>query len=216
MSGGSPPGPSPSTDSHLAPAVRILSMAMSSREVIVPLNALPAPRDTLARPMRDLRISVMDRCNFRCPYCMPRETYHERYRFLGSHERLSFDEIVRLARLFVQLGVRKLRLTGGEPLLRANLPDLVGDLTTIPGVEDVALTTNGVLLARYAGELKAAGLKRVTVSLDSLDAAVFARMSGGFRGGGGGACRARAGRPPGQAPPHSQTPPPARRASLHR
>jgi cyclic pyranopterin phosphate synthase len=155
---------------------------MSNREVIVPLRALAAPRDSLARPMRDLRISVMDRCNFRCPYCMPRETYHERYRFLGSHERLSFDEIVRLARLFVQLGVRKLRLTGGEPLLRTNLPDLVGDLTDIPGVEDVALTTNGVLLARYATELKAAGLQRVTVSLDSLDAEVFARMSGGFAG----------------------------------
>jgi len=113
---------------------------------------------------------------------MPRETYHEQYRFLGSHERLSFDEIVRLARLFVQLGVGKLRLTGGEPLLRAGLPDLVGDLTTIAGVEDVALTTNGVLLARYASELKAAGLRRVTVSLDSLDPEVFARMSGGFGG----------------------------------
>ena len=155
---------------------------MSDREVIVPLRVLAAPRDTLARPIRDLRISVMDRCNFRCPYCMPRETYHERYRFLGSHERLSFDEIVRLVRLFVQLGVRKLRLTGGEPLLRANLPDLIGDLTDIPGVDDVALTTNGVLLARYATELKAAGLQRVTVSLDSLDAEVFARMSGGFAG----------------------------------
>ncbi|HEV3285095.1 MAG TPA: GTP 3',8-cyclase MoaA [Steroidobacteraceae bacterium] len=155
---------------------------MPSSEVIIPLNLRPAPRDTLSRPMRDLRISVMDRCNFRCPYCMPRETFHEQYRFLGSHERLSFDEIVRLARLFVQLGVRKLRLTGGEPLLRANLPDLIGDLTAIAGVEDVALTTNGVLLARYAGELKAAGLKRVTVSLDSLDDAVFARMSGGFGG----------------------------------
>jgi cyclic pyranopterin phosphate synthase len=155
---------------------------MSARDVIIPLHALPAPRDSLGRPIRDLRISVMDRCNFRCPYCMPRETYHERYRFLGSHERLSFDEIVRLARLFVQLGVRKLRLTGGEPLLRANLPDLIGDLTDITGVEDVALTTNGVLLARYASELKAAGLKRVTVSLDSLDPAVFARMSGGFGG----------------------------------
>ncbi|HEY8052457.1 MAG: GTP 3',8-cyclase MoaA [Steroidobacterales bacterium] len=155
---------------------------MSVREVIVPLKALPAPRDTLARPLRDLRISVMDRCNFRCPYCMPRETYNEKYRFLGSHERLSFDEIVRLARLFVQLGVRKLRLTGGEPLLRANLADLIGDLTAIPGVEDVALTTNGVLLARYASELKAAGLKRITVSLDSLDRDVFARMSGGFGG----------------------------------
>jgi GTP 3',8-cyclase len=155
---------------------------MPAHDVIVPLKALPAPRDTLGRPMRDLRISVMDRCNFRCPYCMPRETYHERYRFLGSHERLSFDEIVRLTRLFVQLGVRKLRLTGGEPLLRANLPDLIGDLTDIAGVEDVALTTNGVLLARYASELKAAGLRRVTVSLDSLDPEVFARMSGGFGG----------------------------------
>src|ERR1700746_356713 len=155
---------------------------MSPPEVIVPLSRRSAPRDTRARPMRALRISVMDRCNFRCPSCMPRETYHERYRFLGSHERLSFDEIVRLARLFVQLGVRKLRLTGGEPLPRANLPDLIGDLTDISGVEDVALTTNGVLLARYASELKAAGLQRVTVSLDSLDEAVFARMSGGFGG----------------------------------
>ena len=155
---------------------------MSTREVIVPLKALPAPRDALARPVRDLRISVMDRCNFRCPYCMPRETFHEKYRFLNSHERLSFDEIVRLARLFVQLGVRKLRLTGGEPLLRANLPDLIGDLSAIPGVEDIALTTNGVLLARYAAELRAAGLKRVTVSLDSLDPQVFARMSGGLGG----------------------------------
>ncbi len=155
---------------------------MQSHEVIVPLNRRAPPRDTLQRPLRDLRISVMDRCNFRCPYCMPRETYHDKYRFLGSQERLSFDEIVRVARLFVQLGVRKLRLTGGEPLLRPNLPDLVGDLTRIPGVEDVALTTNGVLLAKYASELKAAGLKRITVSLDSLDPAVFARMSGGFGG----------------------------------
>jgi GTP 3',8-cyclase len=155
---------------------------MSNRDVIVPLRALAAPRDSFSRPVRDLRISVMDRCNFRCPYCMPRETYHERYRFLGSHERLSFDEIVRLTRLFVQLGVRKLRLTGGEPLLRANLPDLIGDLTDIPGIEDVALTTNGVLLSRYASELRAAGLRRVTVSLDSLDAQVFTRMSGGFGG----------------------------------
>lgn len=124
----------------------------------------------------------MDRCNFRCPYCMPREQFHERYKFLGTRERLSFDEIVRLSRLFVKLGVRKLRLTGGEPLLRTNLSDLIADLTALPGVEDVALTTNGVLLGRYAAELKAAGLKRITVSLDSLDAAVFARMSGGFGG----------------------------------
>jgi GTP 3',8-cyclase len=150
-------------------------------DVIVPLPG-SGPRDQRGRPLRDLRISVMDRCNFRCPYCMPRETYHERYRFLGSHERLSFDEIVRLARLFVRLGVRKLRLTGGEPLLRPNLTDLIGDLTAIDGVEDIALTTNGVLLAKYAFELRAAGLQRVTVSLDSLDPQIFRSLSGGFGG----------------------------------
>jgi len=155
---------------------------MPQSEVLVPFSALQSPRDTLGRPMRDLRISVMDRCNFRCPYCMPREQYHERYRFLGAHERLSFHEIARLSRLFVRLGVRKLRLTGGEPLLRTNLSDLIGDLTAIPGVEDVALTTNGVLLARYASELKAAGLRRITVSLDSVDPQIFTRMSGGFGG----------------------------------
>jgi GTP 3',8-cyclase len=155
--------------------------ANSPPDVIVPL-APGRPRDTLGRPLRDLRISVMDRCNFRCPYCMPREQFHESYRFLKTAERLSFEEIVRLTRLLVRLGVRKLRLTGGEPLLRANLADLIGDLTTIPGVEDVALTTNGVLLARHAAELKAAGLHRITVSLDSLDPQVFARMSGGFGG----------------------------------
>jgi GTP 3',8-cyclase len=148
-------------------------------DVIVPLPG-SGPRDRRGRPLRDLRISVMDRCNFRCPYCMPRETFHDRYRFLGSHERLSFDEIVRLAGLFVRLGVRKLRLTGGEPLLRANLTDLIGDLTAIDGVEDIALTTNGVLLGKYAFELRAAGLQRITVSLDSLDPQVFRRMSGGF------------------------------------
>jgi cyclic pyranopterin phosphate synthase len=150
-------------------------------DVIVPLPG-SGPRDRRGRPLRDLRISVMDRCNFRCPYCMPRETFHERYRFLGSHERLSFDEIVRLARLFVHLGVRKLRLTGGEPLLRPNLTDLIGDLTAIDGVEDIALTTNGVLLGKYAFELRAAGLQRITVSLDSLDPQIFSRMSGGFGG----------------------------------
>ena len=153
---------------------------MARTEVVVPFGSKSSPRDTLGRPLRDLRISVMDRCNFRCPYCMPRETFHDKYRFLGSQERLSFEEIVRLTRLFAQLGVRKLRLTGGEPLLRANLADLIGDLTAIAGIEDVALTTNGVLLAKYAAELKAAGLKRITVSLDSLDPQVFAKMSGGF------------------------------------
>jgi cyclic pyranopterin phosphate synthase len=136
------------------------------------------PRDTLGRPLRDLRISVTDRCNFRCPYCMPRERFHEHYRFLKSTQRLSFEEIVRLARLFLHLGVCKLRVTGGEPLLRAGLADLIGDLTSLSGVEDVALTTNGVLLAQHAAELRAAGLNRVTVSLDSLDPEVFARMAG--------------------------------------
>ncbi|HKT73415.1 MAG TPA: GTP 3',8-cyclase MoaA [Steroidobacteraceae bacterium] len=155
---------------------------MAHSDVVVPLAASSRPRDTLSRPLRDLRISVMDRCNFRCPYCMPREKYHERYRFLGSGERLSFAEIVRLSRLFVQLGVRKLRLTGGEPLLRPGLSDLIGDLTSIPGVDDVALTTNGMLLATHAAELRAAGLRRITVSLDSLDPDVFAQMSGGMGG----------------------------------
>jgi cyclic pyranopterin phosphate synthase len=136
--------------------------------------------DRLSRPLRDLRISVMDRCNFRCPYCMPRERFHEHYAFLKTAERLSFEEIIRLTRLFVPLGVRKLRITGGEPLLRVNLPDLIADLHGIAGVEDIAMTTNGVLLAKHAYELKAAGLERVTVSLDSLDQDTFARMNGGF------------------------------------
>jgi GTP 3',8-cyclase len=139
-----------------------------------------SPQDRLGRPLRDLRISVMDRCNFRCPYCMPRERFHEHYAFLKTAERLSFEEILRLTRLFVPLGVRKLRITGGEPLLRVNLEDLIADLNMISGVEDIAMTTNGVLLAKHAYELKAAGLERVTVSLDSLDQDVFAKMNGGF------------------------------------
>jgi cyclic pyranopterin phosphate synthase len=146
--------------------------------VNMPLTA--RPRDTLGRPLHDLRISVMDRCNFRCPYCMPKETFHEHYRFLKSSERLSFDEITRLTRLFVDLGVRKVRLTGGEPLLRPNLSELVGELTALEGVQDVALTTNAVLLAQHAAELKANGLRRITVSLDSLDPEIFRSMSGGF------------------------------------
>ncbi|HEY3655432.1 MAG TPA: GTP 3',8-cyclase MoaA [Steroidobacteraceae bacterium] len=138
------------------------------------------PLDKFARPLHDLRISVMDRCNFRCPYCMPKQQFHDNYRFLKSQERLSFEEIVRLSRLFSTLGVRKLRLTGGEPLLRTNLPDLIGDLTAIPAIEDIALTTNGVLLGQHAVDLHANGLRRVTVSLDTLDKEIFARMSGGF------------------------------------
>jgi len=149
---------------------------------IVELPTARHPRDTLGRPLHDLRISVMDRCNFRCPYCMPRETFHENYRFLRPTERLSFEEILRLTRLFVELGVRKVRLTGGEPLLRANLPELVGELTALEGVDDVALTTNGVLLSKFAAELRAHGLKRITVSLDSLDETIFRKMNGGFGG----------------------------------
>jgi cyclic pyranopterin phosphate synthase len=155
---------------------------MSDVPAVATLAAKPKPRDTLGRPLHDLRISVMDRCNFRCPYCMPREQFHENYRFLKPAERLSFEEILRVTRVFVDLGVRKVRLTGGEPLLRPNVSELVGELSALEGVEDVALTTNGVLLAKHAAELKANGLKRVTVSLDSLDPAVFAKMSGGFQG----------------------------------
>jgi cyclic pyranopterin phosphate synthase len=136
--------------------------------------------DTLGRPLRDVRISVTDRCNFRCPYCMPAEIYGERYRFLPKPEILTFEEITRLARLFVRLGASKLRLTGGEPLLRADLPELVAMLAAIPGAPDLALTTNGHLLARLAEPLAHAGLRRVTVSIDSHDEEVFRRMSGGF------------------------------------
>jgi GTP 3',8-cyclase len=149
-------------------------------KTVVQLPTAQHPRDTLGRPLHDLRISVMDRCNFRCPYCMPRETFHDNYRFLKSTERLSFDEIARLTRLFVQLGVKKVRLTGGEPLLRPNLSELVGELTALEGVQDVALTTNAVLLSQHAAELKANGLHRITVSLDTLDPEIFKQMSGGF------------------------------------
>jgi cyclic pyranopterin phosphate synthase len=158
---------------------------MSSHEKIVPLASLGQRGpllDTHHRPIHDLRISVMDRCNFRCPYCMPRETFHESYRFLKSSERLDFAELLQLARVFVRAGVKKIRITGGEPLLRPNLADFIGDLTSIAGIEDIALTTNGVLLAKYASELKAAGLDRITVSLDTLDPDVFATLSGGFAG----------------------------------
>jgi len=153
-------------------------MAIAKVQPILPRQRLI--QDTLGRPLRDLRLSVIDRCNFRCPYCMPRERFHDQYRFLKSSERLDFNELLRLTRLFVQLGVVKLRVTGGEPLLRAGLADLIGDLTSLPGIADVALTTNGVLLAQHAAELRAAGLQRVTVSLDSLDPAVFSQMAGGF------------------------------------
>ncbi|GAA5534610.1 GTP 3',8-cyclase [Deinococcus aluminii] len=134
--------------------------------------------DRLGRPLRDLRISVTDRCNLRCTYCMPASVFGPDYAFLPRAELLTFEEIERLSRAFVALGVRKLRLTGGEPLLRRDLPELVARLSGIEGVDDIALTTNGLLLPRLAADLKAAGLKRVTVSLDSLDPEVFGQMNG--------------------------------------
>ncbi|SEJ74933.1 cyclic pyranopterin phosphate synthase [Deinococcus reticulitermitis] len=134
--------------------------------------------DALGRPLRDLRISVTDRCNLRCTYCMPAEVFGPDYAFLPREELLSFEEIERLARVFVGLGVRKLRLTGGEPTLRRDLPELVARLARIEGARDLAMTTNGLLLPRLAADLRAAGLKRVTVSLDSLDPAVFGALNG--------------------------------------
>ena len=134
--------------------------------------------DKFGRPMRDLRISVTDRCNFRCPYCMPAELFGESYKFLPKDQILNFEEIGRLTRIFVDLGVRKLRITGGEPLLRNDLPKLVAMLAAIREVEDLTLTTNGYLLAQQAQPLKDAGLNRVTVSLDSLDDETFKKMNG--------------------------------------
>ncbi len=132
--------------------------------------------DTLGRPLRDLRVSVTDRCNFRCVYCMPKEVFGHDYEFLGREELLSFEEIERIARVLVQGGVSKIRLTGGEPLIRRDLDVLVGLLSRL-GKIDLTLTTNGALLARYAEALAAAGLTRVTVSLDSLDDEVFQAMN---------------------------------------
>src|SRR5579864_758433 len=136
-----------------------------------------ALHDTLARPLRDLRISVTDRCNFRCVYCMPRAVFDKDYAFLPHSALLSFEEIERLSRLFVAHGVEKIRLTGGEPLLRKDIESLVAMLAPIAGLRELTLTTNGSLLARKAEGLKAAGLQRVTVSLDSLDNEVFAQMN---------------------------------------
>jgi cyclic pyranopterin phosphate synthase len=135
-------------------------------------------KDKLQRPIRDLRISVTDRCNFRCSYCMPKEIFGDDYAFLPQNECLSFEEIHRLTKLFVSLGVKKIRLTGGEPLMRRNLPDLVSQILSIDGVEDVGLTTNGVLLGQQAKPLYDAGLRRLNVSLDALDPELFGRLNG--------------------------------------
>jgi cyclic pyranopterin phosphate synthase len=139
---------------------------------------LSAITDTRKRPLHDLRISVTDRCNFRCPYCMPAEIYGEHYEFMKRPDLLTFEEIERLARIFVDLGVEKIRITGGEPLLRHQLPTLVGRLSEIDGLQDLTLTTNGYLLAKRAQELRDAGLRRITVSLDSHEEETFRKMNG--------------------------------------
>ncbi len=135
-----------------------------------------ATRDRLGRPLRDLRISVTDRCNFRCTYCMPKEVFGKDYQFLERSALLTFEEITRLARAFTKHGVEKIRLTGGEPLIRRNIEQLIAMLAEIPGL-DLTLTTNGSSLAKKARALKDAGLQRITVSLDSLDDAVFMGMN---------------------------------------
>lgn len=137
---------------------------------------MPPLLDTYGRPVRDLRISITDRCNFRCVYCMPKTVFGRDYPFLPRSDLLSFEEITRIARLFVARGVRKIRLTGGEPLLRHGMENLVEMLAAIPGLE-VTLTTNGSLLEKKAALLRSAGLARVTVSLDALDDATFKRMN---------------------------------------
>ena len=142
-------------------------------------NAGDELRDSMGRPIQDLRISLLDQCNFRCPYCMPEAKYHADYEFLKRSQRLSHEEILRVARVSTGLGVSKLRLTGGEPLLDKNIASLIAAMADLQGVDDLALTTNGMLLAPLAAELAAAGLHRITISLDSLDEDIFRAMSGG-------------------------------------
>ncbi|SFD46691.1 cyclic pyranopterin monophosphate synthase subunit MoaA [Lentibacillus persicus] len=138
------------------------------------MNNEPAPiKDHFGRVLKDLRISVIDKCNFRCTYCMPKEIFGEDYVFLSEKELLSFDEIIRLAEIFARLGVEKIRITGGEPLMRRNLDHLIAALSDIPGIKDIALTTNAVMLTKMAKKLKAAGLNRVNISLDAIEDEVF-------------------------------------------
>ena len=160
-------------------------MSLLSRPAAWPTEATntlaqstPDLRDRLDRPLRDLRLSVIDACNYRCPYCMPADKVGDDHG-LDAASRLDFSEIETLVRGFVQLGVRKLRLTGGEPLLRKGLPDLIARLARIEGLDDIALTTNGALLAAQAQALRASGLQRLTVSLDALEPALYRQLSGG-------------------------------------
>ncbi|MEX3940699.1 GTP 3',8-cyclase MoaA [Paraburkholderia sp. BR10937] len=157
-------------------------VADTSPRDCAPASAAIPVSDTFARPLRDLRLSVIDQCNFRCTYCMPSDVFDANYPFLRASERLSFDEMVKIAKAFASLGVEKIRITGGEPLLRRGLESLVERLACLRTVSgsamEIALTTNGSLLAKRARSLRDAGLNRVTVSLDSLDDAVFRQMSG--------------------------------------
>ncbi|MUV36302.1 GTP 3',8-cyclase [Lentibacillus sp. JNUCC-1] len=134
--------------------------------------------DVLGRPLKDLRISVIDQCNLRCTYCMPKEIFGEDHVFLPDHELLSFDEMTRVTRAFVNLGVDKIRITGGEPLMRKNLDDFIERITHIPGIKDIALTSNAFFLPRQAKKLKAAGLERVNISLDAIEDDVFKEING--------------------------------------
>ena len=143
---------------------------------MIPPGSGPA-RDVFGRAIEDLRVSVTDRCNFRCTYCMPREVFGAAHSFLPPGSLLTFGELERLVRLFVAAGVRRVRITGGEPLLRPNLPALIARIAAVHGLEDISLTTNGVLLATQAGALRSAGLKRVTVSLDGLRPEIFRAMA---------------------------------------
>ena len=159
---------------------RIIPIARTVRATLPPGRDLAAPpagelADQRGRRVRDLRISVTDRCNFRCVYCMPKEVFDDDYAFLPRKQLLSFEEIVRVARIFVDQGVEKIRITGGEPLLRRHIENLIEQLARLP--VEITLTTNGSLLTRKAQSLKDAGLHRVTVSLDGIDDAVFKRMN---------------------------------------
>ena len=161
--------------------MKVIPIQQAASAIVTPDTALsPVPGEALfdrrGRSVRDLRISVTDRCNFRCVYCMPREVFGDDYAFLPRRELLSSEEITRVASLFVARGVRKIRITGGEPLLRKDIERLIEMLARLPGVE-ITLTTNGVLLPKLARRLKDAGLHRVTVSLDALDDALFRRMN---------------------------------------
>ncbi len=158
--------------------VKIVVSQPAHEDTVIAMKNNAPSQDVLSRPLCDLRISVTDRCNFRCTYCMPKEVFNSDYEFLRRDDLLTFEEITRISKLFSTLGVKKIRLTGGEPLLRKKLPVLIEQLAQIEGIEDISLTTNGVLLTeKLAEQLKSVGLNRITISLDALDDAAFKSIS---------------------------------------